>query len=128
MKKSIMALAAAAAILVGCSQPVTTPGAVNHPAAVATTVTDYQVTKLFDVDGCTVYKFNDNLDDHYFSRCAIASVTAVTTASECGPKGCSNTTIDSTTNLPPAPAPKPTPVPGKHVAHQRTLPVGRILP
>lgn len=30
---------------------------------------DYQVVELFTKDGCTVYKFRDNGDRHYFTNC-----------------------------------------------------------
>lgn len=30
---------------------------------------DYQIIKLFDKDGCSVYEFNAHGDHHYFTNC-----------------------------------------------------------
>lgn len=40
---------------------------------------DYQVVELFTKDGCTVYKFRDNGNRHYFTNCTGSVVSDKTT-------------------------------------------------
>lgn len=47
------------------------------------------VEQLFEVDGCTVYRFND-YRDHYFARCANSASVSETHTEHCG-KSCNRT-------------------------------------
>lgn len=49
-------------------------------------VGDFTVQRLFEVDGCTVYRFSDNGSYRYFSRCGSRSSGVMWTQS-CG-KNC----------------------------------------
>ena len=55
-------------------------------------IDEFSVGKLFEVDGCEVYRFRDNGYAHYFTTCK-GSVS--TTRSEYCGKGCIHTTYDS---------------------------------
>jgi hypothetical protein len=46
-----------------------------------------QVEKLFEVDGCTIYRFRDGPAPRYFTRCSAAAPSSVAWDENCG-KGC----------------------------------------
>lgn len=54
------------------------------------------VEKLFTADGCTVYRFYDDGDYHYYSKCtgAIHSEVETTLSKSCG-KSCTTTYQDT---------------------------------
>lgn len=80
MKNLLIALAACAA-LAACQKPAEqTTHAGNG----------FEVSRLFSVDGCTVYRFQD-AGTRYFAKCSAASAT--TNSNEnCG-KNCTHTRI-----------------------------------
>ncbi len=47
--------------LAGCERPPISEAPTNNPAII--------ISKLFQYDGCTVYRFNDNREAHYFTNC-----------------------------------------------------------
>lgn len=53
-----------------------------------TRVGDFAVERLFEVDGCTVYRFIDNRSYRYFSRCGSRS-SGVMWTQPCG-KNCTS--------------------------------------
>ncbi len=53
----------------------------------STTNPEVPVETLFTKDGCTVYRFKDNGDKHYFVRCNTTTETIQTISENCG-KGC----------------------------------------
>lgn len=59
MKTFILAIALA---LAGC-------GGKAAPVKVENTLDTFEVGKLFDVEGCTVYRFRDAGRYHYFASC-----------------------------------------------------------
>jgi hypothetical protein len=63
MKKSIIVAAMAITILVAvsCSKRAEERRRTTNPAI--------DTEKLFDIDGCTVYRFEDGGRDHYFTNC-----------------------------------------------------------
>lgn len=48
-------------VLSGCSKPAESTTRVGN---------DFEVGKLFTVDGCTVYRFEDGGRSHYFTNCS----------------------------------------------------------
>lgn len=57
MKKLILVIVLA---LVACSK---------RPESTTKAGVDFTVDKLFTVDGCTVYRFGDGGETHYFTNC-----------------------------------------------------------
>lgn len=53
-------------------------------------VGEFQVDRLFTVDGCTVYRFEDAGRNRYFSRCSGSSSVTWQTEEPCG-KNCVST-------------------------------------
>lgn len=82
MKKNILALGVVAALaLAGCDVP---PRDVPESKETAGTFT---VERLFTHDGCTVYRFRDNGDRRYFTRCDGAASAEASWSESCG-KSC----------------------------------------
>lgn len=48
-------------MLAGCGKPAESTTRVGN---------DFEVGKLFTVDGCTVYRFVDGIRTHYFTNCS----------------------------------------------------------
>jgi len=69
----------AAALLMGCGERPVSSSQSNNPRI--------QVDKLFDHDGCTVYRFDDAGRSRYFTKCATTSNTSWTES--CG-KNCTH--------------------------------------
>lgn len=61
--KSLNAVLVGLAVLVlsGCSKPAESTTRVGN---------DFEVGKLFTVDGCTLYRFEDGGRSHYFTNCS----------------------------------------------------------
>lgn len=57
----LAALAAILLIVSGCSQPAQSTVRAGN---------DFEVGKLFTVDGCTVYRFYDSGHSRYFTNCS----------------------------------------------------------
>ena len=53
------------------------------PSVLATTNPNYRVRKLFEVDGCTVYRFSDADKYRYFTRCVGASTETLQGTNDC---------------------------------------------
>lgn len=69
MKKAIsgLVLAAACMLAAGCDAP-------GKPQSVsASTNPDYEISFLFEHDGCRVYRFSDNWEKRYFVNCGATS-------------------------------------------------------
>jgi hypothetical protein len=77
----IVAFFALAISMTGCAEDST-------PAKVRGALADFEVGKLFDADGCTVYRFRDAGRYHYFATCD-GSVMEGQTHS-CGKSSCSH--------------------------------------
>lgn len=61
--KNLYAVLVGLAVLVlsGCSKPAESTTRVGN---------NFEVGKLFTVDGCTVYRFEDSARSHYFTNCS----------------------------------------------------------
>lgn len=78
MKRVLVALV----LLVACeADPVARHGTNNA---------DVQLDTLFTRDGCTVYRFSDAGNLHYFARCEAASAEVIGTRRESCGKNCSH--------------------------------------
>lgn len=55
------AIALAILLLIGCTKPAEEQRKSSNP--------DVLVDKLFEIDGCTIYRFQDHGLARYFSRC-----------------------------------------------------------
>lgn len=80
MKKAVLAILALAALLTACEKAPASTEATNNPAV--------PVSRLFNFEGCTVYRFEDSGRMHYYTRCDRGDVSTSTRHTEhCG-KGC----------------------------------------
>jgi hypothetical protein len=80
MTTRITILLAATLALAGCAKdPVSTDQTNNN---------QFQVGLLFDVDGCTVYRFEDAGRYHYFTNCA--GTVMEQQSHQCGKTRCSH--------------------------------------
>lgn len=66
-------------LLAACSKPAEVTGSSSNP--------EVSVDTLFTHEGCTVYRFRDHGDAHYYASCADRSRTMQTRAETCG-KNC----------------------------------------
>lgn len=55
---------------------------------------EVKVETLFRHDGCTVYRFRDGGNDHYYVRCSDGYVRADTSISESCGKACTRTRVE----------------------------------
>lgn len=63
-----------------------------HPVDPVNALDWFSVGKLFEIDGCDVYRFRDNGYAHYFTTCK--GSVSTTRSIYCG-KGCARTDYDS---------------------------------
>ena len=76
-------------VLLGCSKPGESKAPVSNG--------NFDVTRLFTTDGCTLYRFEDAGENRYFSKCisAMKSEVSYDTSHTCG-KGCTRTDVLTT--------------------------------
>jgi hypothetical protein len=86
--KNVLLFLVAALFLSGCIK--------QAESTAASTNANVDVERLFTADGCTVYRFYDNGEHHYFSKCkgAIRSEVDSTVSRSCG-KGCTTDIPDT---------------------------------
>lgn len=72
-------LAMALGLVIAACAKAPTGGTVQHG--------DFNVSKLFTVDGCTVYRFYDSGDFKYFTKCERAESSSISGEEYCG-KNC----------------------------------------
>lgn len=59
------------------------PPSAPDPSVIETTNENYPVRRLFDVDGCTVYRFVDADKYRYFTRCVGAQTETLQGSNDC---------------------------------------------
>lgn len=77
------------AVLGGCGNEPDPP-----PAAVENTANGYQVVKLFEHDGCEMFRFIDAGFYRYFAKCGKAKSVSTERTENCG-KGCTRRVIET---------------------------------
>lgn len=65
-------------LLSACNKPLETSASNNS---------DYDVSKLFTKDGCTVYSFSDRFQRHYYVKCGALNQGSTSSEYSCG-KNC----------------------------------------
>jgi hypothetical protein len=74
-------------ILIATALAITLAGCTKQAAGIAQTDNaHFEVERLFETDGCKVFRFEDNGRDHYFAHCGVEA--NVNTQQSCG-KNCS---------------------------------------
>lgn len=75
---AVAALAASALVLAGCGKPAESSVRVGS---------DFEVDKLFTVDGCAVYRFSDAGHLRYFTNCSGSTAYSVSSGKSSRPDG-----------------------------------------
>jgi hypothetical protein len=75
-------------LITGCSRPAVETKATNNP--------NVPVSKLFDHEGCAVYRFDDGGRTHYYANCGQTVSTATTYS--CGKACVTNEEISTIRN------------------------------